>query len=63
MLRAEKCPATRFETHSEYGGLFNKFEILNPKHETNPKYECLNVQNGIVRGDSFSFLVIGILVI
>ncbi|GEM_PF-1312619 len=22
-----------------------KFEILNPKHETNPKYECSNVQN------------------
>jgi hypothetical protein len=24
-----------------------KFEILNPKHEKNPKYKCSNVQNRI----------------
>ena len=35
-----------------------KFEILNPKHETNTKSEFSNVQNKSERINDFIFLVI-----
>ncbi len=40
-----------------------KFEILNPKHETNTKSEFSNVQNVTIQSDLSSVSVIWILVI
>jgi hypothetical protein len=41
----------------------HKFEILNPKHETNPNFKFSNVQNNVESIYRFKVLVIWILLI
>ena len=48
LLGLDRSTARSAVDHLSKIATLSKFEIRNPKHETNPKFEFTNVQNGII---------------